>query len=380
MFSASLAVGASLFGSLAAAASSNVSCTSSTIEWPQVSGAEIIGLNASWVANFEGIPGNDICYVTVVLTHPGTGDRVNNYVALPLSGWNGVFQGIGGGGYLAGHKDDMANQTILGYSTAITDAGLNVTDLHNASTWALTSTGNVDQNALLNFAHRSLHDMTVIGKAVSQSFYGCPVKNSYWNGCSTGGRQGLAIAQYYPEDYDGILADAPAIQWNDLTPGQQWPFVVQNNEGYVPTTCELNAVTKTVIKACDYLDGLNDGIISAPGLCEFTGQDLVGRTYSCGPNSTEQVFTQELGNIMDKIWQGAVTPENEFLWYGTIKGANLTNLAPNMANLSAAQPFAIPDSWVRGFLAKDLDFNTSSVSYEEFSGNFDVESVHPVWY
>lgn len=131
---------------------------------------------------------------------------------------------------------------------------------------------------------------------------------------------------------------------------QQWPFTVENNEGYVPSTCELNAVTRTVIDACDELDGVNDGIISAPALCNFTAQDLVGRSYSCSSNATQLRFTQGLANIIEKVWQGPRTTENEFLWYGTVKGANLTNLEPNEANMSAAQPFAIPDSWFKGFL------------------------------
>ena len=129
---------------------------------------------------------------------------------------------------------------------------------------------------LSNFAHRSLHDMTVIAKAVSESFYGCAVSHSYWNGCSTGGRQGLALAQHYSHDYDGILADAPAIQWNDFTMAQQWPYTVENNEGYAPSPCELDVVVSAVMQACDGLDGLSDGLISAPTLCDFQAQSLVG--------------------------------------------------------------------------------------------------------
>ena len=194
-------------------------CVASSIAKPTVFGAEVISINATVYDSYEGIPENNVCYVTVTITHPGTGDSVNNFIALPLTGWNGVFQGIGGGGYAAGLLANMANQTILGYSTGATDAGHITTanSTQDASSWALISTGNVNQYLLLDFARRSLYDMTVIGKAVSESFYDSAVKRSYWNGCSTSGRQGLVMAQYYPDDYDGILADAPAIQWNDFT-------------------------------------------------------------------------------------------------------------------------------------------------------------------
>lgn len=103
---------------------------------------------------------------------------------MPLQGWNGRFQGIGGGGYAAGTLSDAAPQTALGYSTGATDAGHDTSSdaVDDASPWALLSEGNVEQNLLLNFARRSLHDMTIIGKAISKEFYGKTVDFSYWNG------------------------------------------------------------------------------------------------------------------------------------------------------------------------------------------------------
>lgn len=193
-------------------------CSASGIKIPTVYGANITSLTAEVISDLASIPGNNVCGVTITLTHPGTGDLVTTLVTLPLTGWNGRFQGIGGGGWAAGNPPALGPVNAMGYSAATTDAGVPDTlpGTEDASPWALISPGNVNQYNLLNFARRSLHDMTVIGKAVSESFYGSKVQKSYWNGCSTGGRQGLMFAQYYPEDYDGILADAPAIQWTDV--------------------------------------------------------------------------------------------------------------------------------------------------------------------
>ena len=97
-----------------------------------------------------------------------------------------------------------------------TDAGHTQNNSGDASPWALVSPGNVNQYLLLDFASRSVHDMTVLGKAVTEAFYAAKPAYSYWQGCSTGGRQGLGEAQMYPDDYDGIVAAAPAVQWNDF--------------------------------------------------------------------------------------------------------------------------------------------------------------------
>lgn len=146
---------------------------------------------------------------------------------------------------------------------------------------------------------------------------------------------------------------------------------MQNNEGYAPSPCEFSAVRRAVINACDSLDGLVDGIISAPALCTFQAQSLVNQTFTCDTDGSTQTFSQQLATVMDKIWQGARTPEGQYLWYGLIKGANLTEtIAPNLPNVSAAQPFGISDSWFKGFLAKDLSFDTANVSYAEFADLF----------
>lgn len=226
MFRSMLPSGLALAGAFSSVKGSPVAnrataaCSASNIPYPTLFGAQITGLTAETVTDYYGFLGSDVCQVNVTLTHPGTGDSVTNVVALPLSGWNGIFQGVGGGGFSAGIYEAQGPIAAGGYSCVSTDAGFPTGLLAEgfADNWALVSEGNVNQYLLLNFARQSYHDMTVIGKAVTQSFYGTAPKYSYWNGCSTGGRQGLVVAQYYPTDYSGILANAPAIQWNDCKP------------------------------------------------------------------------------------------------------------------------------------------------------------------
>ena len=95
--------------------------------------------------------------------------------------------------------------------------------------------------------------MARLGKAITESYYGKKPEYSYWTGCSTGGRQGLMMAQRYPELYDGILALAPAINWNSMVPSLYWPQQVMNRLGVYPPQCELSAYTKAAVASCDEL-------------------------------------------------------------------------------------------------------------------------------
>ncbi|KAJ4421300.1 hypothetical protein N0V82_003810 [Gnomoniopsis sp. IMI 355080] len=351
----------------------SLTCTGASIPTPSIFGSEVLNITAIPTANWQNISNNDICLITVTLTHPGTGDAVRNTYAFPgpqAQSWNNIFLGIGGGGFSAGTLTAGAPYTAQGYAIGSTDAGIPASGAQDASPWALLSPGNPNLPLLTNFARRSLHDMTVIGQTLAASFYGTSVARSYWYGCSTGGRQGLVLAEYYPGLYDGIIANAPAVQWNDFTLAQMWPFVVQIVEGYTAPPCELAWVVSNLIQACDGLDGLVDGMISAPALCNFQAQSLVGKSYVCEDNGSALTFSVKAAEVVDKILAGPQTPEGATLWWGLIRGANFTAVVPNIAGNPSAQPFAIADSWIRGFIAKDLAFNTRNISYTEFADIF----------
>ena len=356
-----------------APASYNTSCSADAIPKPVVFGANITSVVAQLLTNY-GATGLNACSVNVTLTHPGTGDEVHNQILLPLN-WNGIHQGVGGGGFAAGAFSSLVPIAAQGYACATTDTGHTPSALYteDASPWALVSEGNVNQYLLRDFAYQSYHDNNLLAKQVIESFYGKPAQYSYWNGCSTGGRQGMVSAQRYPTDYDGILADAPAIQWNDFTPAQQWPFTVMNNDGYAPLQCEFSAINAATIKACDGLDGVQDGIISAPAICNFSAQSLVGQQYVCSTDGQTRTYQQKTADIVAKLWAGPRTTDGDFLWYGLTKGTNFSTLANTTVaanGSSIAVAFGISDSWYRYFLAKNPDFDTANITYADFDELF----------
>ena len=219
-------------------------CTAAAIPYPALFGADIISLSASTVTDFSipliqadshftlNVTGLNFCNVTVQYTHPGQNDSINVQLWLPLEGWNGRFMGTGGGGYATETGfQSLPYAVSMGYSAVATDGGHVSEQYYDPSSWALISPGNVNWALLQDFAAVALDDAATIGKAVTTAYYGSAPEYSYWNGCSTGGRQGLMMAQRYPSQYDGILAAAPAIQWPSGIVAQYWPQLVMNQLG-----------------------------------------------------------------------------------------------------------------------------------------------------
>ncbi|KAK3678821.1 hypothetical protein LTR78_001274 [Recurvomyces mirabilis] len=175
-------------------------CSATQLEHPVVFGAQITSVTATHVhpystsstqngavpaANYTNL---NFCNIKVTYTHPGYNDIIHVNVWLP-SEWNGRFQGTGGGGWITGHTDQsLAPAIAQGYAAASTDGGHTESGDGMPETWALLSPGNVNHNLLQDFASVALNDMTVIGKAITTSYYGSAPTFSYWNGCSTGGR------------------------------------------------------------------------------------------------------------------------------------------------------------------------------------------------
>ena len=183
-------------------------------------------------------------------------------VWLPAEGWNGKFMQTGNGG-AAGSivYGSLAEPLARGYAVANTDTG------HQGGggdfAWA---TGHPEK--LTDYAYRAVHELTVVGKAVTAARYGKNPEHSYWNGCSTGGRQGLKEAQRFPDDYDAIVAGAPANNWSPL---MAFSIEVQRNmtgpDGL--GVAKLGVLTTAALAACDARDGVEDRVIGEPRLCTF---------------------------------------------------------------------------------------------------------------
>jgi hypothetical protein len=203
-------------------------------------------------------------------------------VWLPKDTWNGRFRGEGGGGY-AGQISygGLAAGIRAGYATASTDTG------HPASvggTFALNPDGTLNMPAIADFAERSLRELVVKAKAVINAYYSKAPAYSYWNGCSTGGRQGLMAAQRFPDEYDGLVIGAPAINWDRFIAAELWPAIVMNNTlGGPIAASKLNAVTKAAVAACDQRDGVADGVINDPRKCTYDPGALACKAETTRP-------------------------------------------------------------------------------------------------
>ena len=218
-------------------------------------------------ADFKQLPA--FCRVTATL-RPSLDSDIKIEVWLPLANWNSKFQGVGNGGlagfinYTAGRgsiERGMAEALLRGYATASTDTG------HIGGT-AAPFLGHPEK--LVDFAYRAVHEMTVTAKAIVRAFYDTAPKLSYWNSCSTGGRQGLMKAQRFPDDYDGIIAGAPAISQTRLV---TWSTHVghaalKEPPSMIPPS-KYPMIHRAVMNACDAVDGLTDGLIADPRSCRF---------------------------------------------------------------------------------------------------------------
>ena len=201
------------------------------------------------------------CRVTATLT-PTTDSDIKVEVWLPKSGWNGKLQAVGNGGWAGAISyTALAAAVTSGYAATSTDTGHSTP----GSTFAIDH-----PEKLIDYAHRSLHEMAVASKAVASQFYDGAPKLALWNGCSTGGNQGLTIASKYPADFDAIVAGAPPDPRARLMSVRLLinRLVHRTPDSYIPPE-KYPALHDAVLNACDTLDGAKDGVIENPRACKF---------------------------------------------------------------------------------------------------------------
>lgn len=220
-------------------------------------------------------------------------------VSLPEK-WNGRFYMVGNGGHAGESLDDpfraaQRNDALKsGFAFGQTNTG------HDArkepgGTFVLSN----PQKAI-DYAYRAVHVTATTAKAITAQYYAKPVARSYWNSCSNGGRQGLIEAQRYPEDFDGVVANAPWVSQTGFTIGAIW------NQQAVDDTplssAKLDLLASNVMKKCDAVDGLQDGLIDDPRRCDF---DASRDVPACpADQSTPECLTAAEADAINKVYRG----------------------------------------------------------------------------
>jgi feruloyl esterase len=181
---------------------------------------------------------------------------------------------------------------------------------------------------LIDYAHRSLHEITVHAKAVVSAYYGSAPKLALWNGCSTGGNQGLTLASKYPADFDAIVAGAPPDPRAHLMSVRVFinRLVHRAADSYIPPQ-KYPAIHQAVLDACDTLDGAKDGVVENPRACRFDPKVLECKGED-GPSclSPAQVETATLlysdvkhPVTRQTLYPPLLVPGSELVW-GTLAG------------------------------------------------------------
>ena len=200
------------------------------------------------------------------IIHPVEDSTIAFEVWIPSSGWNGKFEGIGNGGYAGSiGYGGLAAAVRRGFAAASTDTGHADAGGPPNAAWALHH-----PQKIVDFGYRAIHETAVKGKAIAAAFYGSGIQHSYFNSCSNGGRQALMEAQRYPEDYDGIVAGAPANFWTHLLTEAVWDVqaLLGQPGSYIPAS-KTPAIENAVVEACDAADGVKDGVVGDPLQCHF---------------------------------------------------------------------------------------------------------------
>lgn len=237
---------------------------------------------------------------------PSSDSEIRFETWMPAKGWNSKFQGVGNGGFAGSISyAGLADAVRHGYAAASTDTGH-----QGGGTDAGWAIGHPEK--LIDFGHRAIHEMTVRGKAITEAFYGSKPKRSYFSSCSNGGRQALMEAQRYPEDYDGIIAGAPANNWTHLLglAASNMQATAGNASAYIPQK-KLPAIEAAALAACDKLDGVDDDVVENPAACRFDPGVLL-----CSGAENDKCLTEPQVKALRKLYDGLRDSKGKLLYPG----------------------------------------------------------------
>ncbi len=232
----------------------------------------------------------DHCRVYATIT-PSTGVEIQ----LPLTGWNErlLFTGCGG---LCGviRTEQGLDALARRYTVATTDMGHQLRDGDDPRAWT------VNQELVVEWQHQATHRSTLLAKAVIAAAYGQSQDRAYFRGCSTGGRQGLTEALMYPDDFDGVIAGAPAMQM--VTPHNVFAYAsnARSDGSSILDRDAINLLASAVLENCDMDDGVSDGVLGNPHACSFEPAAL-----RCNGAASRSCLSNEQVEAAKNVYAGA---------------------------------------------------------------------------
>ena len=297
-------------------------------------------------ARANSAPAPTLCRVAATLK-PTSDSEIKVEVWLP-EGWNGKYMAVGNGGWSGsiGYAA-MGDAVRRKYAASSTDTG------HTGGS-ASFAMGHPEK--LIDYAYRSEHEMAVLSKALVENYYGRAPSLSYWNGCSAGGKQALQEAQRYPEDFDGIIAGAPAANWTGRAGQSLWvqQAVHKDEASYIPPS-KYPAIHKAAIAACDRIDGVEDGVLEDPTRCKFDPQ-----TIACKGADSADCLTPPQVEAARKIYSWSINPRTKRPVYpGLVPGSEL-----GWATWGGPKPLGIGLDHFRYVVFEDPNWDFQTLNFD----------------
>jgi acetyl esterase/lipase len=293
------------------------------------------------------------CRVVGVIA-PEPGSHIGFEVWMPLAGWNGRLYGAGNGGFggAVSYTPGLVEAVQRGGAGVSTDTGHRV-DTPDAAIQGGWAKGHPE--LLRDYGYRALHLSTLNAKALVTALYRQPIQHAYFTSCSNGGREALMEAQRFPEDYDGIIAGAPAISWTGIAAAMIWNDQAQRVSGAAIPASKVPALQTAVLHACAAQASVH-AWVDDPKACRFDPKVML-----CKGEDHDSCLTSPQVTALRKIYAGARTSAGERLYpgfeasgaeLGTVPGSGWDGWIFAPAGQSANEPKyvdAMLDSFVTTF-------------------------------
>ncbi len=314
---------------------------------------EASALNATVVPAAASLP--EHCRIDGLLP-TGIGFQIN----LPTA-WNGRIYMFGNGGYAGEDAESPREQASRdlglknGFATVRTDTG------HLAAQEPL-ATFAVNSEKLINHGYGAVHATIVYAKKLASAYYGLAPRYAYWDGCSTGGRQGVMAAQRFPADFDGIVANAPTLDWSSIMIKGLWNHSALAHSGL--TFDRMGEVFKTVMAQCDDNDGVKDGLIDDPRRCAF---DAARHLASCSDKAAGAAcFTPAEVAALQKLYAGPPKGVNTPAWVYQTPGFEHPSTLQLFVMNSDGSPDVLTlfaESWMKYIGFRDPAYESSTFDF-----------------